>query len=87
MSNTDPLLEFERLASRLANDVAPAVHVVPQVMRRVRAAEVTSERTLALLAAGSFAAAVVVAVIGFSLLSELADPLGAVFQIVPPIGL
>lgn len=83
----EPLLEFERLTARLKEDAPPSVHVMPQVMRRVRAARVASERTLALLAAGSCVLAATVAVVGLSLLSEVTDALEGVFQIVPPIGL
>lgn len=87
MKNVDPLQEFEQLTARLKGDMPPSVHVVSQVMRRVRAAEAASERTLALLAAGSCVAAIVTVVVGFSLLSNLTDPLESLFQIVPPIGL
>jgi hypothetical protein len=86
MRDRDPLQEFEQLSARLKEDLPPSVHVAPQVIRRVRRAEAASERTLALLAAGSCVAAIAVAVAGFSQLSELADPLEAFLQIVPPIG-
>jgi hypothetical protein len=87
MRNVDPLQEFEQLAARLKMDSPPPVRVVAQVMRRVRAAQGASERTLAFLAAGSCVAAIVVVMVGLSLLSELTDPLEALFEIVPPIGL
>jgi hypothetical protein len=93
MTNIDPLEEFERLSARLKADQPPAVHVAHQVIHRIRAAEpaaaaaVASERTLAFMALGSCAAAATVVMVGLSWLSELADPLGALFEIVPPIGL
>ena len=87
MRNVDPLQEFEQLTARLKEDAPPSVRVAPQVMRRVRAVEAASERTLALLAAGACVTAIVVVVVGISLLSQLPDPMEAIFQIVPPIGL
>ena len=86
MNGLDPLKEFERVAARLWWDEPPSVHVVAQVMRRVRAAEATADRTLALFAAGSCVAATAAVVLGFWLLSQVDNPLGAIFQIVPPIG-
>jgi len=86
MNGIDPLKEFERMAARLWWDEPPSVHVVAQVMRRVRTAEATAERTLALFAAGSCVAATAAVVLGFWLLSQVDNPLGAIFQIVPPIG-
>lgn len=85
MDKHDPLMRLEGLASRLAEDHPPPVHVVPHVMRRIRTAETASERTLELFAAASCLFAVAVVVVGLSLLSQQPDPLGAVFQIVPPI--
>jgi len=86
MNGLDPLKEFERVAARLWWGEPPSVHVVAQVMRRVRAAEATADRTLALFAAGSCVAATAVVVLGVWLLSQVDNPLGAIFQIVPPIG-
>jgi len=86
MNGIDPLKEFERLAVRLWWDEPPSVHVVAQVMRRVRAAEAIAKRTFALFAAGSCVAATAVMALGFWLLSQVDNPLGAIFQIVPPIG-
>ena len=86
MNGIDPLKEFERVAARLWWGEPPSVHVVAQVMRRVRAAEATADRTLALFAAGSCVAATAAVVLGFWLLSQVDNPLGAIFQIVPPIG-
>jgi hypothetical protein len=86
MNGLDPLKEFERMAARLWWDEPPVVHVAAEVMRRVRAVEATAERTLALFAAGSCVAATAVVVLGFWLLSQVDNPLGAIFQIVPPIG-
>ena len=87
MKNVDPLREFEQLTACMKTDPPPRVHVVAQVMHRVRAAEAASERTLTLLAAGSCVAAIVAVVVGFSLLSNLTNPLESLLQIVPPIGL
>lgn len=86
MNSNDPLQVFEALAARSKDD-PPLVHVVPHVMRRIRATRTASEQTLAFLAAGSFITAVVAVVVGLSLLTQLSDPLEAIFQIVPPIGL
>ena len=87
MNNPDPLQTLERLSVRLKDDRPPAVHVVTQVMERIRAAEAVSERTLALFAMGACVAAATTLAAGFFLLSELPDPLGTLFQVVPPIGL
>jgi hypothetical protein len=81
------LQDFERLAANLKDDGPPSIRVAPQVMRRVRAAEVSSQRTLALLAGVSCAVAMVVTAVGVSLLMQVTDPLEALFEIVPPIGL
>jgi hypothetical protein len=86
MKRVDPLEEFERIALRVWEDEPPAVHVVAQVMRRVRAAQTSAERTFALFAAGSCVAATAMVALGFWLLSQVDNPLGAIFQIVPPIG-
>ena len=87
MKTVDPLQTFEQLTIRLKDDAPPRVHIAPRVLRRIRAIEASSSRVLEFLAAGSCAAAVVVAAVGLSLLPELTDPLEALFQIVPPIGL
>ena len=87
MNKPDPLERFERLLPLLREDAPPRVHVAPEVMRRIRSVRATSERTLEFLAAGSCVAALLTALAGFSLLSEMSDPLEALFQIVPPIGL
>jgi hypothetical protein len=87
MKNLDPLVRFEEMTARLQEDPPPRVHVVPQVLRRIRAVRETSERTLEFLAAGSCVAAILAVLVGFSMLSQLSDPLEAIFQIVPPIGL
>ena len=99
MTNVDPLQDFERLAARVKDMPPPSIHVVPQVtqmiswkssaMRRVHAAEVSSQRTLAFLAGVSCAAAMVVTAVGayFLMLMQVTDPLEALFEIVPPIGL
>jgi hypothetical protein len=87
MKNMDPLERFERLAPRLAEDAPPPVHVVHQVMRRIRLTRTKTERTLEFLTAGSCAAALIVVLFGFSILTQLGDPLDAIFDIVPPIGL
>ena len=87
MKNVDALQRFEKLAGRLKEDVPPRVHVVPQVMRRIHAVRAASERTLEFLAAGSCVAAIMAVLLGYSMLSQLTDPLEAIFQIVPPIGL
>ena len=64
-----------------ANAASGRAWIVP-----LRAVEATAERTLALFAAGSCVAATTVLVLGFWLLSQVDNPLGAIFQIVPPIG-
>ena len=87
MMAQDPLQRFENLTAYLTADQPPSVHVAVQVGRRIRQAQSVSERTFALLAAGSFAAALLVAMIGLAVLSGTTDPLEAVFQIVPPISL
>lgn len=87
MNKQDPLERFERLIPLLQEDAPPRVHVASQVMRRIRGVRATSERTLEYLAAGSCVAAFLTVLAGLSLLSEMGDPLEALFQIVPPIGL
>lgn len=87
MTTQDPLHQFESLSAYLTADHPPAVHVTAQVVRRIRQAQAVSERTFTLLAAGSCAAAILVAMIGLAILSGTTDPLEAVFQIVPPITL
>lgn len=80
--------DAERLAALLKEDKPPAVHVAPRVIFRLRKAENVAERTLALLAAGSCAAAALaVAAFEFTHLLYVSDPFEALFQIVPPIGL
>lgn len=87
MSTRDPLQEFEQLTACLAQDRPPRVRVAAQVARRIRSTQSSADRTFALLAAGSCAAALAVALIGFVELTQLTDPLSAVFDIMPPIGL
>jgi len=85
MKRHDPLERIEALAPVLRCDHPPVVRVAPQVMRRVRAVETAADRTLALFAAGSCLVAVAVLAVGLSFLGQASDPLGALFQIVPPI--
>jgi hypothetical protein len=87
MKTSDPLERLERGLRRMKDDPPPAVHVVPEVLRRVRQAEASSERALALFTVGACAFAVAVVFVGMSVLVEPPDPLGAFFQIVPPIEL
>lgn len=86
MNIRDPLAEFERLVFCMREDRPPAIHVVPRVMMRVRAAEIASERTLRFVAVGSCVVTPLVAALGFQFLSNLGNSLEALFEIVPPIG-
>jgi len=87
MEPRDCLRRFEELAVRIQGDAPPRVHVASRVMRRIRTTRPAADRTLAFLAAGSCVAALVVAVTGLWLLSELSDPLEALLEVMPPIGL
>ena len=87
MKEKDLLAEFERLSVYLMDDKPPTVRVAARVMSVVRAAESGANRTLEAVAVMSFVLAIVVALLGFSQLSEASGPLDAFFQIVPPIGL
>lgn len=86
MKRRDVLQDFERLAIGL-DDPVPPVHVAPQVLHRIRRAQCAAERTWTFLAAGSCFAALMIALIGFSLLLPANDSMEAILDIVPPIGL
>mgnify|MGYP006972378574 CR=1 FL=1 len=87
MKPSDPLRRLEELLPRAAADAPPPVNVLPRVMRRVCAAQAQTEpdRALMFFALGSCLLAAVVLMVGLSVLQEPADPMGAFFQIVPPI--
>lgn len=87
MSEEELLERFERLA-RASRAIPPQdIHAAPGVMRRIRIAETQSREALAFIALGSFVTAVAVCVFGLAHFSEVADPLEALLQLVPPIGL
>jgi len=77
----DPMKNLERLAIHARSAPAPRVPVAPRVQRSLRQCAEPADRTLALFAAGSFAAACVAAAYTFSLMNLITDPLGSLFQI------
>ncbi len=86
MNVKDPLERFERLAAMM-RDTPPPVSVAPRVLGRIRAIRTAPDRTLAFLAAASCVAALLTVTLGVSWLSQSPDPLKAILEIVPQIGL
>lgn len=87
MKTDDPLKTFEEMVARMTPAAPPVVHVASLVMGRIRTAEADTDRTLTLMAALSFCAAVVVVLVGMQLMPVEAGAIEGIFEIVPPIAL
>lgn len=74
---TDPLEQIRKLARHARAEEAPHVHIVPQLLQRIREEEASSTMNPALLAfaLSSMAASLIVAAAGLLSIPEQTDPL------------
>lgn len=76
----DWMNNLEKVAARARQEAPLEMDVSMAVLRTLRQPEESSDKPLAFFAAGSLAAACVVAVYTVSLLDTITDPLGPLFQ-------
>ncbi len=82
----NPLNKLEKLAARARQEKTPAVDVSQQVLYRLSQREASRSRPLLIFAIASFATALVVIALSFSLFETMTDPLWTLFQVLPISG-